>query len=257
MRFTRFAALATCGVLLAPVGSSTADDGRVDDFRVKMEKWVETRRLISEERADWDVERETLAQTRRLLTQQKEALTAEVAELQTAGDEADDERRELALAQGRHQRANLSLEERLVAMEASVVELAERFPAPLRKKLDPLLVQIPEPGQGEAAQLGPRLMNVLGILAQAEKWNGTATFAGETRSVDGGPRMQVRTLYWGLGQAVYVDARGDKAGVGRPAAAGWEFEDDPAVRAAAERLLDIYEGHTDAIEFVALPVEIR
>ena len=102
------------------------------------------------------------------------------------------------------------------------------------------------------------MMNVLGVLAQAEKWNGTATFVGETRAVgDSGQKMQVRTLYWGLGQAFYVDAQGETAGIGRPGPEGWEFTNQPALAGDTELLLDIYEGNVDRIDFVGLPVEIR
>ena len=100
-------------------------------------------------------------------------------------------------------------------------------------------------------------MNVLGILAQAEKWNGTATLAGETREMDDGQKVQVRTLYWGLVQAIYVDALGKRAGLGRPGAVGWEFSVQPELVDEARLLIDIYEGNVDTIEFVRLPIEIR
>lgn len=73
----------------------------------------------------------------------------------------------------------------------------------------------------------------------------------------GDQKVQVRTLYWGLGQAVYVDAQGEVAGVGRPGAEGWEFTDDPELVDRARKLLDVYEGNVDLIEFVELPVEVR
>ena len=104
-------------------------------------------------------------------------------------------------------------------------------------------------------------MNVLGVLAQAEKFNGTATFVGETRATGGAgedaQQVSVRTLYWGLGQAIYVDSVGRSAGIGVPGPTGWEFSNDPELADRAQRLLDIYEGNVDAIEFVSLPVRIQ
>jgi hypothetical protein len=127
----------------------------------------------------------------------------------------------------------------------------------LQKKLELLLVQIPDDPENTRLPLGQRLMNVLGVLAQAEKFNGTATFLGETRAVNGEQKVQVRTLYWGLGQAIYVDARGETAGIGRPGPDGWEFSNEAGLADDAKLLLDIYEGNVDVIEFVKLPVEIR
>jgi len=232
-----------------------ADD--VGGFRSKVEKWVETRQIISEEQADWRVEEQTLRDTRDLLRQEKKALEAEIAELQASNTAVDEERRDLLLERGDHQRANRALEEEIRAMEEQVLALAPRLPEPLQDKLEPLLVQIPEDPEGADLQLGQRLMNVLGVLAQAERWNGTANFVGETRAVGGDQKVQVRTLYWGLGQAVYVDAQGTTAGVGRPGPEGWEFTSRPELVDSAQKLLDIYEGNVDAIEFVEVPVEIQ
>ena len=246
-----FVAACTAGAGLA------AAEARVNDFRAKLEKWVETRQILSEEKSDWATEREYLKAGHDLLSREKKFLQAEIAELEASSTAADDERRDLLLERAAYQRANAALESKIRAMEEQVLALAPRLPEPLQKKLEVLLVQIPEDPQTARPQLGRRLMSVLGGLAQAEKWNGTATFAGETRAVDGEQKVHVRTLYWGLGQAVYVDAQGETAGLGRPGPEGWEFHDEPELAADAELLLDIYEGNVDEIEFVRLPVEIR
>ena len=229
----------------------------VEVFRAKTEQWVETRQLISQEKTEWDEERETLRATRDLLEQQREALLAEIAELEESNTASDDERRDLLLERGEYQRAGRALEEKIRTLEEKVLELEAQLPRPLQERLELLLVQIPTDPAKAAPPLGQRLMNVLGVLAQAEKFNRTATFVGETRAVNGEKKVQVRTLYSGLAQAVYVDSQGKTAGIGRPGPDGWEFTDDPELASDARRLLDIYEGNVDAIEFVRLPIEIR
>jgi hypothetical protein len=239
-------------------GAQAGDvESGVGEFRAKMEKWVETRRIISEEKADWEVEREILKATKGLLGQQKKALQAEIAELEESNTAADEERRDLLLQRAEYRRVSRALEHEIRAMEEAVLALAPRLAEPLQKKLEPLLVQIPDDPETARLSLGQRLMNVLGVLAQAEKFNGTATFVGETRAINGDQKVQIRTLYWGLGQAIYVDARGETAGIGRPGAEGWEFSNEPGLADDAKLLLDIYEGNVDVIEFVKLPVEIR
>jgi hypothetical protein len=246
-----------CALALLPALAASAAEPRVGDFRVKMEKWVETRQIVSEEASEWQVEQETLKATRDLLRQQKEALAAEIEELEVSSTAADEERRELLLERGEYQRGSQDLKDAIRDMEERVLALAPQLPEPLQKKLEVLLVQIPNDPETAQVALGQRLMNVLGVLGQAEKWNGTATFVGETRAVDGEQKVQLRTLYWGLGTAVYVDARGEVAGIGRPGPDGWVFTNDTGIAAEAQRLIDIYEGNVDAIEFVSLPVEIR
>ena len=228
-----------------------------DDLRAKIEKWVQTRQILSEEKSQWEVERETLKATRQLLQTEKKALEGEIEELESTATSADDERRDLLLDRGAYQRATSVLEAKILSMENQVRALVPRLPAPLQKKLEPLLVQIPDDPETTRLRLGQRLMNVLGVLAQAEKFNGTATFVKETREVAGGDKLQVSTLYWGLGQAVYVDAQGRAAGTGAPGSDGWEFADVSGLAGDAKEFLDIYEGNIDTIDFVELPVTVQ
>lgn len=259
MRRSRIQALVVLAVLAGPASGAApapAEEG-VDGFRTRLEKWVETRQLISEERAEWEAEQETLKATRDLLREQKTDLQTSVEEVEASNTAADEERRDLLLRRGEFQRANRSLEEEIRDLEESVLALAPRLPQPLQERLEPLLVQIPQEAGESSRPLGQRLVNVLGVLSQADKWNGTANLVGETRAVDGDQKVQIRTLYWGLGHAVYVAADGRHAGIARPGPEGWQFVRDPALVDEAERLVDIYEGNIDAIEFVELPVEIR
>ena len=252
---------ALAGVLFLALPSSglaAGEEGSISAFRSKMEKWVETRQILSEERAEWLVEKESLEATRKLLRRERDDLRAEIKEFEETGADASEERRELLLQRADYQRSSALLEADLRRLEGQVLALAPQLPDPLRDRLEPLLVQIPEDPNNTRVALGQRLMNVLGVLAQAEKWNGTATFVGETRPVGPeGQRIQVRTLYWGLGQAVYVDTQGQVAGLGRPGTDGWSFVDDASLADEAKLFLDIYEGNVDTIAFVPIPVEVE
>lgn len=242
---------------LAAFAAGARAETRVDDFRARMEKWVETHQILSQERSEWEAEKETLKATRDLLQQQKAALEAEVQELEDNSTVADDARRELLLQRGELQRSSGELAGAIRSLEEQVLALVPQLPETLQKKLEPLLVQIPDDPEKTRQPLGTRLMNVLGVLSQAEKFNATATLVGETRAVQGDQKVQVRTLYWGLGQAIYVDAQGQLAGVGRPGNEGWEFRDEPRLADRARLLLDISEGNVDVIDFVKIPVEVR
>ena len=249
--------LCVATILLTPL-SLQAEPGDVAAFRTKMQKWVEARQILSEERAQWLVERESLEATRELLRRERDDLRAEIREFEETGADASEERRELLLERAEYQRSNELLEADIRRLEEQVLAIAPQLPDPLRERLELLLVQIPEDPNNSRVALGQRLMNVLGVLAQAEKWNSTATFVGETRPVgDEGQRIAVRTLYWGLGQAVYVDTQGEVAGIGRPAPGGWTFVDDASLGEHAQLFLDIYEGNVDTIAFVPVPVEVE
>ena len=246
----------SCWVALAPFEAMGEESA--DAFRTKMTKWVETRQILSSERSDWIVEKELLESTRDLLRQERDDLRASIKELQEEDAGADEERRQLLLKRADFQRSAEALKLRIRELEQEVLAVAPLLPEPLRDRLELLLVQIPEDPEKTEVALGQRLINVLGVLAQAEKWNSTATFVGETRAVGSGDKkVQVRTLYWGLGQAVYVDNSGEVAGIGRPGVDGWVFDDDPAIASDAKLFLDIYEGNVDTIAFVPVPVDLK
>jgi len=252
-----YAALLLALPTLAQAQEAAPSEG-ADGFRVRMEKWVEARTIVSKERSDWVVDKQLLESTRDMLRRERDALREEIAELEAAQSGADQERRELVLARAEFQQSTLSLETKIAELEAQVLRLVPSLPEPLQKRLDLLLVQIPTDPENTRVALGQRLINVLGVLAQAEKWNGTANFVGETRAVSsGGEKVLVRTLYWGLAQAIFVDAQGRTAGLGRPTDEGWVFEDMDGLTDDAKLLLDIYEGNVDTIAFVPVPVDIQ
>lgn len=229
-----------------------------EGVRAKVEKWAEASRVASKESAEWRVEKETLRATRDLLKQQRAALKEEIEALSSSDAGASEERQALSAQSQSYEEKEKILAEQISGMEGEVRALVPSLPAPLVEKLEALLIQIPEDPATARAAASSRLMNVLGVLSQAEKFNSTASIVGETRAMgDGDRKVSVRTLYWGLGQAVYVDAEGQVAGFGRPGEEGWVFTEDPAITERAALLLDIYEGNTDAIEFINLPTEIR
>ena len=261
-RTCAFLSLLACILVVAITDGARA--GTVGDdlsgFQSEMSKWVKTRELISREKSQWELERETLQASRRLLQQRRTALQNEIEELVEANTAEDAERAKLVLRQAALEQSQKTTEGRLRGMEETVLALAPRLPEPLAKRLRPLLTRIPNPletrGPSREA-LGKRLMNILGVLAQAEKFNGTATLVAETRGVKGGQRVQVRTLYWGLAQAFYVAAHGDEAGIAKPGASGWSFASKKDIRRDTAMLLDIFSGKADALRFISLPVEIR
>lgn len=255
--------LAICAGLaaLVPLPGASAGAGSAhspaDAYRAKMEKWVETRQILSEERAEWLVEKESLAATRDLLQDERKALQEQIATLRVSDSGSTAERDELSAKRAVYLQSAEILEGKVATLERDLLALVKQLPDPLQKKLEPILVQIPSDPGSTKVGIGQRLVNVLAIVSQAGKWNGTASFVGETRDVGDGQKVAVRTLYWGLAQAIYVDTQGELAGVGRPSPEGWKFVDDPDLASEAKEILDIYEGIVDTIAFIPVTAEIR
>jgi len=100
------------------------------------------------------------------------------------------------------------------------------------------------------------VQNIVGILSQTDKFNTTITQTSESRKIDGGKTVEVRTLYWGLATAYYVDSSGQYAGYGYPTAAGWEWPRLDDAGETIKRLIDVYEG-TGKIQFIQVPAHIK
>ncbi|CAA7072348.1 DUF3450 family protein, partial [Lentimonas sp. CC11] len=101
-----------------------------------------------------------------------------------------------------------------------------------------------------------RVQNIVGILSQADKFNTTITQTSESRELDSGKVVEVRTLYWGLAMAYYVDAAGEYAGIGFPGKDGWEWPQIDGAGPQIKKLLDVYEG-SEEIQFVEVPARIN
>ncbi|MGE9293808.1 MAG: DUF3450 family protein [Puniceicoccales bacterium] len=234
------------------------DASPVKQAKSKLDKWVETQQLISEEKSDWAAEQVSLADTKELLQKQLEALDEKIKEMEDTATEADNERNELLLQRAGYMRANKSLAETISGLENRLKAQTAYYPQPLLDMVDPLLVRIPENPEETDASLGQRVQNIVGILSQAQKFNNMITFIGETQDVEGSDKqVQVWTFYWGLGAAFYVDELGHVAGYGMPTPEGWVFTQDDSIAARVSKMRAYYENTDQDIKFVPVPVTIQ
>jgi hypothetical protein len=114
------------------------------------------------------------------------------------------------------------------------------------------------PSDSAAAKAGPveRMQNVVGILSEVDKFNGAISVVSEIRRNPAGAEVQVETLYIGLGHAFFVDKTGDYAGVGVPAADGWQWTPRSELAGRIQKTIAIYNNSLPAA-FVSLPVAIQ
>ncbi|TVP80365.1 MAG: DUF3450 family protein [Puniceicoccaceae bacterium] len=228
----------------------------ISETRDVLDKWVETRQIISKERASWRTEKSILGDTVVLLTNQVERLEQSITEMESTATAADEDRTQLTQEQATLLEATAVIEQSIAALETQLKGILPFFPEPLLERIRPLIRRLPDdPGQTNLA-IGERLQNVVGILSQTDRFNTTLTQTSESREIEPGKTVEVRTLYWGLAMAYYVDASGQYAGIGMPGPDGWEWPQIEGIGPDIRRLLDVYEGTGD-IQFVELPARIR
>jgi hypothetical protein len=243
---------AAVGCAAGIAASVAAQDART--LQTSLQEWVKVQKQIADDRTAWRAEKEILGDSIAVLERQRTTLQEAIALSQQTATAADDERVALAGERERLRELAAIAEARVAAQEAAILALNERLPPPLQEEIAPLRRRIPRDGAGNAP-LGARLQNIVGILTQIDKFNSGVTLVSELREIGGGAR-EVRTLYFGLAGAYFLDASGAYGGVGVPGAQGWEWREEPGLTGPLADLFAVY-ANTKQAQFVSLPVQIR
>lgn len=242
----------------APIAA--APDAKLDSARATLEKWVETRRLISQEKRDWVTGREVLVDRIELLQREIEALRGRVAE--TGKGLATNQATETELAAEKQTLAAAAdgLRQALPALETATHQLLARLPERVRTLVAPISQRIPtESAESQAAtsraRVAERFAPVIGVLNELNKAQREIVVTKEVHALPDGTRAEVDVLYLGIGSAFYVNAKGDAAGVGTAAPDGWVWTPAPEHAAAIAAAIAVHQGATAV--FVPLPIRIQ
>jgi len=253
MKQTLLHLLAT-GCLMSPF--CLFSQNQVSETREVLEKWVETRQITSEEKADWKIEKSILGDTVGLLKNEMARIIKSIEALEATSSAADEDRANLSEEKEKLNKASSAVLTTIGGLETQMKAIIQTLPDPLVERIKPLIRRMPDDPEATKLSLGERVQNIVGILSQADKFNTTLTETSESREIADGKVVEVRTLYWGLAMAYYVDASGEYAGIGYPTASGWEWPQIEGQGPQIKRLIDVYEGVED-IQFVEVPARIN
>lgn len=253
---TRTLALGLAGVGLLAAGARSQQGPGIEDTRATLEKWVETRRILSDERRDWTLGREMLNERIGLVEREIAAQRARIAEAEASISDADRKRAELVAQNELLRQAAGGLETAIVALEARTLALVQRLPVPIATRIEPLSQRLPRDASPTQLSLSERFQNVVGILNEVNKFDREITATSEVRALPDGSSAEVTTIYLGIGQAYYANASGTLAGVGSPGETGWVWT--PANASAPEIVaaLAILKNEQVA-SFVRLPLRVQ
>lgn len=240
----------------APAASPAKVAGDVDNTRKALEKWVETRRLIAEEKRDWALGREMLQQRIELVKHEIASLRDKIREAEESIGEAEKKRADLVETNDKLKVASDQLNETVIAMENRTRELLQRLPESIRSDVKPLSQQFPENPEESKLSLGIRFQNVVGVLNHLNKRNRDITVTSEVRGLPGGTSAEVTTLYVGIGQAYYVSADATLAGVGTATDNGWVWAPVNEIAPQVAQAIAILKNEKVA-SFVRLPLEVH
>ncbi|CAA7077234.1 DUF3450 family protein [Lentimonas sp. CC4] len=253
MKSKHLLSLALCAGISTTSLTAQTDIGSTRDV---LDQWVQTRQITSKEKSDWRLEQSILADTQKLLSSELTRLDTSLEELNSSATAADEDRAELTATKEAIAEASAVVEGSIIELETQIKAIVKTMPAPLIDRIKPLIRRLPEDSSDTTLSLGERVQNIVGILSQADKFNTTITQTSESRELDSGKVVEVRTLYWGLAMAYYVDAAGEYAGIGFPGKDGWEWPQIDGAGPQIKKLLDVYEG-SEEIQFVEVPARIN
>jgi hypothetical protein len=259
MKTTLLLTAALC--LLAPaVLSADKDAVEVDRARTTLKKWVETRRIISQEKRDWALAREVLNGRLDLVQREIEAQRDKIGETEASIAEVHHQRAELIEENEQLKAAAEALSNTLVGLEAHTTELLQRLPDAIRAHVRPLSQRLPKslPGhpQDTKLSLAERFQNVIGILNEVNKFNREITVSSEVLTLSDGASAEVTALYVGIGKAYYVSRNGSAAGIGTASPDGWVWQPANAAAEQIAKAIAILKNEQVA-SFVTLPIEIE
>jgi FtsZ-binding cell division protein ZapB len=249
--------LAVCLMFpLAAFGASKAGD--IEKTRTALEKWVETERIISKEKRDWQTAEQMLTERIKLVEREIESLREKIGEAEESIAEADKKRQELIAENEKLKEATASLGDTLVALEDDTKSLLRRLPNPVRDRVKPLSQRLPDKKnkKDKKISVSERFQNVIGILNEVDKFNGEVSAVSEVRELDDGRSIEVSVLYVGIGQGYYVSNDGKVAGSGTVTPEGWKWKPANESAEAISQAIAILKNEKPA-SFVQLPVEVN
>lgn len=249
-------AMASVGLLCSAAVLPSRADNDVDQARAALEKWVDTRRVISLEQRDWTLGKEILESRVEVLEREIESLSTRVRDVEGSIAEADKKRAELVADNDRLKQSSAALVATVAGFEARTRDLLRRCPDPIQDRVKPLSQRLPEAGAETKLSLSERFQNVVGIMNEVDKFSGDIALTSEVRALGDGTTAEVAAVYLGLGQGYYASTNGLHGGVGTAGPEGWTWT--PANDAAPDiaRVIAILKNDQVA-DFVALPMRIQ
>lgn len=224
--------------------------------RSVIEEWVQVRKTLAITQADWIADKMVLEQTLAMLDRELAGLREQLARVETNQAAVAEQRQTLLAQQAQYQAGLDAVRTRVEELEAGVRRIEPFLPPLLKSTVQPLLNRLPTNPTATNVALVPRVLALITLLNEVDKFQSTFTVTEETRPGPDGRELAVQVLYAGLAQAWFVNKKGDFAGVGVPTSSGWRWTTRPELAPAITRAIQIYRKEHPP-QFVPLPVQLQ
>ncbi|MBN2164230.1 MAG: DUF3450 family protein [Pontiellaceae bacterium] len=243
-------------IILALSGAAVCSQAQdLDQTKEMLSRWVETRKLISEEKQKWTLEREMLSDRIDLIRTEKDSLTQKIHETQADITAADEKREDMVRENDSLKSASATLVNRISSLEQGVLELIPTLPAPIQERIRMLSQRLPKSDETELS-LSERYQNIIGIVNELNKAAQEIIVVSEVRELGDGTKAEGQTLYIGFGCAYWCKNKGDMAQIGMPGPDGWIWTAHNEIASGVADAISIMKNEKVA-EFISLPVSVR
>ena len=226
----------------------------LDQTKEALSKWVETRKLISEEKQKWELEREILGDRIDLVRNERDTLNSKIHETQSLITDADKKREDLVKEKDELKNASATLVNRIFTLERDVLALLPTLPEPVQERIKALSQRIPKTEESDLS-LSERYQNVIGIINELNKGAGEITVVSEVKKLSDGSNAEVQTMYIGYAAGYSCNNNGDVAFIGTPTSKGWKWEQDNSIAQTVADSISILKNEKVAA-FMPLPVSV-
>ncbi|MEZ5963577.1 MAG: DUF3450 family protein [Planctomycetota bacterium] len=240
-----------------PQATEASSSSKLELARANLEKWVETRKLISKERADWTVGRSVLTERIEMVKREIEIARGKIADADKSLVVSDKSKGELSQQKAALDQAATVLRNTVRTLEERTLLLLPRLPAPLQEKVKNYSQRIQtDVAEAEKSQLSDRFANVASVLNEVNKWNREVTVTSEVRALPNGTNALARVMYVGIGQAYFATQDGKVAGVGTVGTEGWVWTPTEEHAADIAKAIAVHQNEQPAA-FVGVPLKIQ
>ena len=212
MRLNRILTLTL--LVLATVASNAFAEDALTESRSTIEKWVETRQLISKTRSDWQTDKDTLEQTVALYERELKSLDDQMSKVSTNNTQAAKEAADAETLKKSSDDAIDRARQFAAEFEGKLKKLGPQLPAPLQDIVKKDMARIPADAANTKMLAAERVQVCVGVLNELDKFNNAVNVFNEKRKNDKGEEVAVQSIYVGLGAAYFVNETADFAGVG-------------------------------------------
>ncbi len=258
MRIKYLTFLAACVWAFIPLtqGQALVDESSPGaELKSVISEWVETQRQLARAQSRWRTEKATLEFDLSRMREELKYFKDSIESMKSNESASLNERDTLLEQKQGLERFERIWLERLPILEKRVLELSQRLPDPLKRKISPALKRLQgvrDPNSG----INSRLQAIVAILGETDQFHHSVQIHDQIISINGAEEIQVKVIYIGLTQAYFVNEKGEQAGTGQPGATEWEWSSQPKLADRVQKMIRIQSGES-APAWVSMPLELN